>query len=388
MMSGTIPAGENALAESDSFIQEVSEEVRRDKMYAVWRRYGPWLIAVIVIAVLLAAGKGWMESRDQTRKAELGGALLAADAIDDPAEASAAFLAVAEEGEYDYPVLARLRAGAALMQAGRLDESQEQYELIKSMEGVDPRFSELADLRIVMMRSGTMDPDEMLGILGPLTVDGSVWRLPALEYEAAAHLKKGDPEAALASLRTILDIPQLAPAAQGRARELVEAIEATLEVDEPVAPVPAPTDAAPGEEETAPGEVTPAEPADEEATPATAAPDESAPAETALDESAPEETGPEEIATEEDSSPEVTPEETPPAAAAPVESTAEEPAPAETAPEEATPAEAATEEVAPAEAAPEEETAPAPTPAAPARDAPEDATPEEPDTPDEEGAAQ
>jgi len=378
MMSGMIPAGENALAESDSFIQEVSEEVRRDKMYAVWRRYGPWLIAVIVIAVLLAAGKGWMESRDQTRKAELGGALLAADAIDDPAEASAAFLAVAEEGEYDYPVLARLRAGAALMQAGRLDESQEQYELIKSMEGVDPRFSELADLRIVMMRSGTMDPDEMLGILGPLTVDGSVWRLPALEYEAAAHLKKGDPEAALASLRTILDIPQLAPAAQGRARELVEAIEATLEVDEPVAPVPAPTDAAPGEEETAPGEVTPAEPADEEATPATAAPDESAPAETAP---------------EEDSSPEVTPEETPPAAAAPVESASEETAPAEAAPEEAAPeeaapAEAATEEVAPAEAAPEEETAPAPTPAAPARDAPEDATPEEPDTPDEEGAAQ
>ena len=366
------------MAESDSFIQEVSEEVRRDKMYAVWRRYGPWLIAVIVIAVLLAAGKGWMESRDQTRKAELGGALLAADAIDDPAEASAAFLAVAEEGEYDYPVLARLRAGAALMQAGRLDESQEQYELIKSMEGVDPRFSELADLRIVMMRSGTMDPDEMLGILGPLTVDGSVWRLPALEYEAAAHLKKGDPEAALASLRTILDIPQLAPAAQGRARELVEAIEATLEVDEPVAPVPAPTDAAPGEEETAPGEVTPAEPADEEATPATAAPDESAPAETAP---------------EEDSSPEVTPEETPPAAAAPVESASEETAPAEAAPEEAAPeeaapAEAATEEVAPAEAAPEEETAPAPTPAAPARDAPEDATPEEPDTPDEEGAAQ
>ena len=369
------------MAESDSFIQEVSEEVRRDKMYAVWRRYGPWLIAVIVIAVLLAAGKGWMESRDQTRKAELGGALLAADAIDDPAEASAAFLAVAEEGEYDYPVLARLRAGAALMQAGRLDESQEQYELIKSIEGVDPRFGELADLRIVMMRSGTMDPDEMLGILGPLTVDGSVWRLPALEYEAAAHLKKGDPEAALASLRTILDIPQLAPAAQGRARELVEAIEATVERDEPVAPAPAPTDAgpeaAPGKEETAPGEVTPAEPADEEATPATAAPDESAPADTAPDESGPEETGPEETATEEDSSPEVAPEETPPAAAAPVESASEEPAPAETAPEEAAPAEAAP--AAPARDAPED--------TAPEDATPEDTAPEESDTPDGEGAA-
>lgn len=283
MMPGTIPAGENALAESDSFIQEVSEEVRRDKMYAVWRRYGPWLIAAIVIVVLLAAGRGWMENRDEARKAELGGAMLAADAIDDPEAASVAFLAVAEEGDYDYPVLARLRAGAALMQAGRLDESQEQYELIKAMDGIDPRFSELADLRIVMMRSGTMDPDEMLRILGPLTVDGSVWRLPALEYEAAAHLKKGDAEAALASLRTILDIPQLAPATQGRARELVEAIEATLEVDEPATPAPAPAEAA--TEETAPTEaaseeVSPAETATEQVAPV----EEVAPAETSTSE--------------------------------------------------------------------------------------------------------
>ena len=220
------------MAESDSFIQEVSEEVRRDRMYAVWRRYGPWLIAAIVLAVLLAAGKGWWENKDAARKAELGGEMLAADAIEDPDEAATAFLAVAEEGEYQYPVLARLRAAASLAAAGKIDEAAAQYDAIKATEGVDPRFHDLAELRSVMLLSERMDPDEMLDRLGPLTVDGSVWRLPALEYEAAAHVKNGEPKQALASLRTILDIPQLPPAAQGRATELIEAIEATLDPED------------------------------------------------------------------------------------------------------------------------------------------------------------
>lgn len=220
------------MAESDSFIQEVSEEVRRDRMYAVWRRYGPWLIAAIVLVVLLAAGKGWWENKVETRKAELGGAFLEADTIEDSDEAATAFLAIAEQGEYQYPVLARLRAAASLAAAGKIDEAAAQYDAIKATEGVDPRFRDLAELRSVMLLSERLEPDEMLDRLGPLTVDGAVWRLPALEYEAAAHLRNGEPKQALASLRTILDLPRLPPAAQGRTSELIEAIEATLDPEE------------------------------------------------------------------------------------------------------------------------------------------------------------
>ena len=220
------------MSESDSFIQEVSEEVRRDRMYAVWRRYGPWLIAAIVALVLAVAAMGWWEQREETRRAELGGALLEADTLEDPEEAAAAFLAVAEDGSYSYPVLARLRAAASLAEAGKIEEAAAQYEAIRAMEGIEPRFRDLADLRLVMLMSERMDPDEMLDRLGPLTVNESAWRLPALEYEAAAHLRKGQPRQALASLRTILDIPQLTPAAQGRTAELIEAVEAMLPSEE------------------------------------------------------------------------------------------------------------------------------------------------------------
>ena len=246
------------MAESDSFIQEVSEEVRRDRMYAVWRRYGPILIALIVLMVVAAAGKSWWEGRVATQQAELGGALLAADDVDDPAAAAAAFLAVAEEGEgkFDYPVIARLRAAAALSQSGQLDEAQAQYERVRSTDGVDPRFRDLAELRTVMMRSDTMEPDAMLDRLGPLTVEGGVWRLPALEYEAAAHLRGGDPEAALSSLRAIIDDPQLPAGMEGRVGELIEAVEVTVEEE------------ASGGGTTPEAEATPAPEADDDSSPA------------------------------------------------------------------------------------------------------------------------
>ena len=52
--------------ESDSFISEVSEEVRRDRLYAGLRRYG-WLIAALV--VLIVGGAAFNEWRKLSRQA-------------------------------------------------------------------------------------------------------------------------------------------------------------------------------------------------------------------------------------------------------------------------------------------------------------------------------
>lgn len=214
------------MAESDSFIQEVSEEVRRDKMFSAWKKFGPFIIAAIVIAVLGAALSGWWDGRIAAQKAELGGKLLAADRIEDPAQASGAFLDVAESGEFAYPVIARLRGAAALGQAGELDAAQEQYEQVKAMADIDERFRDLAELRILMLRSETMEAQDMLGRIAPLAEEGSVWRLPALEFQAAAYLRNDEPQKAVESLRMILSLPTALPTAQGRAREVIDAIEA------------------------------------------------------------------------------------------------------------------------------------------------------------------
>ena len=48
------------VSNSDSFIDEVTEEVRRDRMYLLMRRYG-WIALVAVI--LLVGGAAWNEYR-------------------------------------------------------------------------------------------------------------------------------------------------------------------------------------------------------------------------------------------------------------------------------------------------------------------------------------
>ena len=61
--------------ESDSFITEVSEEVRRDRLYATLRRYRWLLAAVVLLIVGGAAVNSWYQARQRAAAAAAGGAL-------------------------------------------------------------------------------------------------------------------------------------------------------------------------------------------------------------------------------------------------------------------------------------------------------------------------
>ena len=71
------------MSNTDSFIEEVTEEVRRDRLYALMRRYG-W-IAVLAILLLVggAAWNEWRKAQAQARAAAFGDAILAALAASD-----------------------------------------------------------------------------------------------------------------------------------------------------------------------------------------------------------------------------------------------------------------------------------------------------------------
>ena len=86
------------MSETDSFINEVTEEVQRDKLYGYVRRYG-WLAALLI--VVLVGGAAWNEYRKATATSlaeTTGDALLDALALDDVAARSAALRDVQAEG--------------------------------------------------------------------------------------------------------------------------------------------------------------------------------------------------------------------------------------------------------------------------------------------------
>ncbi len=64
------------MSDTDSFIDEVNEEVRRDRFYGLLRRYG-WIAVVAVVAIV--GGAAWNEyskAQERAQAEALGDAML------------------------------------------------------------------------------------------------------------------------------------------------------------------------------------------------------------------------------------------------------------------------------------------------------------------------
>jgi hypothetical protein len=204
------------VSETDSFIQEVTEEVRHDRMFRLWKKYGPYGVAGVVAVVAVSAGLNWMKHREVQKSRETGGAFLAAD------------IASAEDqevliGSVDGPaaVVARLRLAAAKAEAGDGQAAAALYHEVAGEAGLDPAYADLARLQAVRVGAAAMDPAEAVAELDPLTVEGAPYRLMALELRAAIRLNSGDIEAAHADLNAIIADPQATQGSSARAVALL-----------------------------------------------------------------------------------------------------------------------------------------------------------------------
>ena len=204
------------MSETDSFIQEVTEEVRQDRMFRLWKKYGPYAVAGVVAVVAVSAGLNWMKHRQIQQARETGGAFLAAD------------IASVEDqevliGSVDGPaaMVARLRLAAATAEAGDAQAAAALYRAVADEPGIDAAYGDLARLQAVRVGAAAMDPAQAADELGPLIAEGAPYRILALELRAIIRLNAGDVEAAHADLEEIIGDPQATRESSERAVALL-----------------------------------------------------------------------------------------------------------------------------------------------------------------------
>ncbi len=204
------------MSETDSFIQEVTEEVRRDRMFRLWKKYGPYAVAGVIAVVVVSAGLNWMKHREIQQARETGGAFLASDiaSVEDQE-----ILVGSVEGPA--AVIARLRLAAATAEAGDVQAAATLYREVAGEAGLDPAYADLARLQAVRVGVATMDPAQAVAELDALTVEGAPYRLLALELRAMVRLNSGDAEAAHADLNTIISDPKATRQSSERAGALL-----------------------------------------------------------------------------------------------------------------------------------------------------------------------
>lgn len=219
---------------SDEFIREVDEAVRQDRWLTVWQQYNTYIIgAVLALVIGTTAGIGWRSYQESQRsanaKALAGATALLSD--ERPAEASAAFKALAESAGGGVAVVARLRAAEAEQQAGNVDAKLALLESLAGDSEVSSLYQRLAGVLAKQEAFSDSDADTMIDELDQAATPDNPWRASLIELKAIAEMKAGRTEEARGTLETLLESEDTPANLQRRAGELLNALGGPLEGD-------------------------------------------------------------------------------------------------------------------------------------------------------------
>lgn len=216
--------GRGAVSNADSFIAEVTEEVRRDRLFALFRRYGWIAVLVVVLVVGAASWNEWRKARARAEAEAFGDAVLAALAEEDRAARLAGLAAIEVAGGRG---AVRGLLGAA--EAVAAEDRAAAIEALAALAGdatLTASYRALATLKRVVLAGPQLPLAEREAALAPLAAAGAPFRALALEQQALLRLEAGDPGGAAGLLNQVLEEPGITAAQRRRVGQLLVAIAA------------------------------------------------------------------------------------------------------------------------------------------------------------------
>jgi len=185
---------ERQSAERDVFMREVDDELRRDEMTGLFRRFGiP--VAALVLAGLLGLGGWlwWQHSRTQAMAAHAEEMVRALDRVEaghlDAANKELTPL-VADAKDGSGAVARLMQAGIAIQQ-NRREEAIRIFAEVSEDASAPKPLRDLATIRQVTTAFDAMEPQAVIDKLKPLAVPGNPWFGSAGELVGLAYLKQG-----------------------------------------------------------------------------------------------------------------------------------------------------------------------------------------------------
>jgi hypothetical protein len=208
------------LSNPDSFIDEVTEEVRRDKLFALFRKYG-WIGVVLVL--LIVGGAAWTEWQKLSRQSAaraFGDALLAALDAPSPEERRAALEAVPATDE-------QVALRNLLVASDPAENREGALAALAAVAGdaaLPEVWRDLAALRRVGLLGRDMPLAERRSALEPLAQPGRPYRPLAAEQLAYLLAEEGRTDEAVAALLPLTADQEAPGGLRNRAAQMIVAL--------------------------------------------------------------------------------------------------------------------------------------------------------------------
>ncbi len=203
---------------------EISDDLRREKLNQFWKENGPWIIGGAIGAVLLTGAlsfwRQWEYSRDVKATAEMTHLVTASDLPK--------LEAFAAQTDKNHAMIARFMAAGTHLQRNEKDQAVALYDAIANTSGIDKVWRDLARVSSISQRLDKGAPDALEKELAALSGDKDTWRYTARELEALLAARQNQMQKAVAILDKITSDPQAPEEARRRAFTMRELYVADL----------------------------------------------------------------------------------------------------------------------------------------------------------------
>lgn len=211
------------MSNSDGFIEEVTEELRRDQMMAKLKKYG-WIGVLAVL--LIVGGAAFSEYRQAQERAQaegLGDVLLTALDMT-AADQRATALGAVDASTPQAAALVSLLAASAQASAGEVEAAIASLDAVSANADVAPMYREIAQFKALTLQADTLDVAARKQGFEALVSAGGALRMLAQEQLALIAVEEGDKSGAIAAYQAILSDALVTPDLQQRAMQVIVAL--------------------------------------------------------------------------------------------------------------------------------------------------------------------
>jgi hypothetical protein len=198
--------------------REVEEEVRRERLEQLWKKYSDYIIAGVALVVIAVAGfelwriyqqKQLIKASDEyTAAVQLG-------AAGQSAQAAELFSRLTANAPGGYRAVSRLQQADAMMAADNRVDAIALYRQISS--GSDPYLGAIAKIHLAWALADQAPRSEIETLLAPLSSAANAWSPLAREILAYLNCRDGETNAAISQYQSIVADPNTPQALRQRA---------------------------------------------------------------------------------------------------------------------------------------------------------------------------
>lgn len=211
------------MSDTDSFIDEVTEEVKRDRLFALMRKWG-WVGVVIVL--LIVGGTAYREwhiaSIERSAQAFGDSILTALDKEDEAARIAA--LAEIDAPQPGAGAILSLLTAAEEASAGNDAEAVARLQQVAANAEIPTIYRQIASYKALTRGETVLPIEERRAGFEALAVPGQPLRLLAEEQLALIELESGEKVAAQERLKRLAEDSEATQGLRRRAAQLIVAL--------------------------------------------------------------------------------------------------------------------------------------------------------------------